>query len=351
MVELRQKSTIVGFYRGAHAGKLEGAEAEFRAATLGKGAGQTNHLPIDMLLSPNEFRHDEHPGRGTGGNTSGNHAALSEGSQQTIAGRVFARSIATFLGIPMPTVATGVVGYPKLTGGTTFSMQSPSGQQSAVAGTFAGEDLKPLRGTGAYEFRIEDAAQLEGIEDALRMDLREGIGNLLNHQVVNGNGTLPNVQGILTAVSATPTTNPGSADTFPQMVARLVGEVDGLYANGPRELRMAMRGDLYTYMASTFPTNDDSVSFFDYLSNRVGAITVNNILPAKTTNNDIGHVIVHRSGYPERAAVMPIWRNLDIVYDNITLADKGEIKLTAQVLFNFAVLADDAFANKKIRTS
>ena len=103
-------------------------------------------------------------------------------------------------------------------------------------------------------------------------------------------------------------------------------------------------------MAEVFATNDDSVSFYDYLTNRVGAIMVNNLLPAKS-GTDIGRVIVHKSAFPERSAVMPVWRNLDIVYDNISLADKGEIKLTAQVLLNFAVLDDDAFSVKKIRTA
>ena len=91
---------------------MEGPEAEFRAATLGNRA-EAHHLPIDMLLSPVEFRQMQTPVEDRAV-TSVADAALTEGNQQTIAGRVFARSIATFLGIPMPTVGVGVVGYPRL---------------------------------------------------------------------------------------------------------------------------------------------------------------------------------------------------------------------------------------------
>ena len=75
--------------------------------------------------------------------------------------------------------------------------------------------------------------------------MRDGISNLLNHQLVNGNGTAPNVSGLLHAVSATPSTSPANFDTFVEMVTRMLGEVDGLFAGSPRELRMVMRGDIY----------------------------------------------------------------------------------------------------------
>ena len=74
-----------------------------------------------------------------------------------------------------------------------------------------------------YEFRVEDVAELVGIEEALRRDLREGIDNLISNQVVNGNGSAPNVSGILDAVNATPSNTPGSADHFGAIIGRFFG--------------------------------------------------------------------------------------------------------------------------------
>ena len=331
VLELREKSSIAGFVQNMASNRSEGPEHEFRAAVLGD-SWALNHLPVDMLLPMNEYRRMHLPVE-EWAVTPVAAAALTEGNQGSIAGRVFARSIPGFLNIPMPTVGPGLAGYPKLSGGTTFSVQAASGEQLPVAGTFAGEELNPIRTTGGYEFRVEDVAKLVGIEEALRVDLREGVNNLLNNQSVNGNGTAPNVDGIIHAVGATPSANPGSADTFSQISDRLLGVVDGLFSTSPRDLQMVMKGDIYARLASTYATNDDSVSAFDHVAARVGGIMVNDIIPAKANNNDIGHVIVHRSGYPQRSALMPIWRNLEMTVDPYTGASKGEIKLTVVVLF------------------
>ena len=348
VLELRNRSSIAGFVTMSANQKIEGPEAEFRAAVLGDGA-MANHLPLEMLLTPGEFRRF-HQGPEERAVTTVAGGARTEGNQESIAGRVFQRSVPGYLGIPMPSVAVGSVGYPRLTGGTTFSVQSPSGEQLAVAGTFAGNELGPIRGTGSYEFRVEDVSRLIGIEETMRMDLRNGIDNLLNDQSVNGNGTAPNVSGIVHAVGATPSTNPTNADDFAEISGRILGEVDGLGAYGPMDLRLVMRSDIFQHMTSVFATNDDSVSAYDHLAARVGGIMVNNVIPAKS-NNDIGHVLVGKTGFPERAAVLPVWRALEYTVDPFTLAQKGEVRITATALFNFSVLDDDAFAVKKIRTS
>ena len=343
VLELRERSTLAGFVQGFHAGKVEGAEAEFRAAVLGDNFKQ-DHVPLEMLMPRSISGLEERAV------TPVAAAARTEGNQQTIAARVFKRSIPTLLGIPMPTVAAGAAGYPRLSGGTTFSMQSKSQEQAAVAGTFSGDELLPLRGTGSYEFRIEDVAELIGIEDTLREDLRSGMENLMSIQVTNGDGTAPNVEGIRHAITATPTTNPTGPDTFTAMVERFMEEVDGIYANGPADMRLVMRSDIFQFMASKFATNDDSVSAFNYLQARVGGITVNNHIPAKT-NNNIGNVIVHKMGANTRTAILPVWNAFSMVVDPYSLAQKGEVRLTAAVLFNFKVLDSDAFAVKKVRTS
>ena len=342
---LESRATLAGFVAGIHEGQVTGAEAEFRSAVLGESHGATD-VPLQMLMPRSELSGLEE--RAVTPVAAG---AISEGNQQTIAGRVFARSVPAFLGIPMPTVPAGSAGYPRLSGGTTFSVQAKSGSQAAVAGSFAGNELKPRRGTGSYEFRVEDVSELVGIEDALRSDLRAGIGNLLNNQAVNGSGTAPNVSGILNAVTATPSTDPTGADSFSDLASRFTSAVDGLYANDLADLRLVMRGDIYSHMASTFATNDDSVSAYDHLRERVGGVMVNNILPAKDGTSNIGNVIVRRTGSDIRHSVMPVWNAFSVVVDPYSLAQQGEIRLTASVLFNFAVTETSAYQNIKVRTS
>ena len=50
-------------------------------------------------------------------------AAAIQDNQQSILGRVFARSSLAFLGVNMPTVPVGAVSYPRLSAGTSADVR------------------------------------------------------------------------------------------------------------------------------------------------------------------------------------------------------------------------------------
>ena len=310
---------------------LDGAERELRQALLGDDARE-NWAPLDLLE--------------TRAVTPVAAAAVTEGNQQPIAGRVFARSVPGLLSIPMPTVAAGSAGYPHLASGTTFSNQQPSGEQAAVAGSFGGSELNPIRATASYEYRTEDEVKLVGVEDSLRRDLSAGLSNHFSDQVVNGNGTAPNVSGILNAVSATPGTDPNNADDFGEIAARFFGEVDGLTAYEQSDLRVIMAPDTYEHAVAVYRGNQSPVNAYENLRANLGLVSVSDHLPDAAS--DISLNIVHKASFPERNAVMPVWRNLAIIRDPFTLAQKGEVRLTVAAFWNFAILEDDAWAVKKV---
>ena len=302
-----------------------------------------------MLLTPRE-RAAYYDGIRTRAVTPVAAAARTEGNQDSIAARVFSRSLMVRLGIPMPDVPAGSAGYPRLISGTTFSQQSASGEQLPVAGTFGGAELAPVRATAGYEWRIEDEYRLVGIEEALRRDLRDGMSNHMDNQVLNGNGTAPNVAGVLNAVAATPTTDPANADDFAEYVARFAGEVDGLNAYSQDELQVVLSTHAYDLGVALYRGTDSTRSAYDQLVASVGSVTVSNRLPA-ADNNDISNSVVFKSAFPERSAVAPVWASMMLVVDPFTNASKGERRLTAITLWNFAVLDAAAFAVKKIRSA
>ena len=106
---LEKRSTLANFINGIHGGNLLGAEAEYRSAILSEGFGVAD-IPLSMLLPRSDRQMEERAV------TPVAAAAISEGAQQTIGGRVFARSVPAFLGIPMPSVAAGAAGFHGLTG-------------------------------------------------------------------------------------------------------------------------------------------------------------------------------------------------------------------------------------------
>ena len=346
IAEIHRRSSIFPYFLEATDGKLiDGAESELRSALLGDNA-QVGSAPIDILLSPAE-RAEFYKGQlETRVVTPVAAAAVTMGSQQAIAARVFSRSIASRLGIPMPSVGVGVAGYPHLETGATFSNQVPSGAQAAVAGSFGGAELNPIRATAAYEWRIEDEYKLRGVEAALRADLRNGMANHLDDQLVNGNGAAPNVEGILNAVSATPSADPASADDFAAIMARFVAEVDGLNAYEASDLQVVMSKDSYQHAITQYRGNSTTTSAYQQMISEVGGIMVSSRLPDAVS--DVSLNIVHKSSFPERSAVMPIWNSISFISDPYSLATKGERRLTAIVLYNFKVLDTDAWAVKKI---
>ena len=351
VVELRERSTLAGYIDAQLGGKeSDGAEAEFRSALFGDGVGGATDVPLAMLLSPAEFRDFAATPLETRAVTTVAAAAITESNQDSIAGRVFNRSVPSFLGINPVSVPVGAKGLPRLSGGTTFSQQAKSGSQAAVAGVFEGVEISPLRGTGSYEIRKEDIALLSGYEEAMRRDLREGLMNLMNDQVVNGTGTSPDVQGIRQAIAGTPATNPANVDDASEILAQFVSLIDGLYATNPSEIRAVMAGDIYQHCATQrFGTEGSSA--WDYLNERLGALMVNSIIPSKDAGTSIGMALCHKSGYPERSATLAVWSNIELTTDPYTLSQAGEVRIVATMLWNFQIEAAEAFANLKIRTT
>ena len=223
----------------------------------------------------------------------------------------------------MPTQALGSAGYPHLAGGTTFSQQGTGTEQAAVAGSFAGVELAPLRATASYEFSAEDVVKLQGLEAAFRMDLRDGLSNLMSIQALTGSGVAPNVEGIQTAISATPSTDPSDEDNFAEITQRFGGEVDGINAYTMADLRILMAADTYAHAITQYRGNNAEASAFDWLVQRSGGVQVSSHLADAVS--DISLNVVHKTSYPERSAVAPIWSGLQFISDPYSLATSPEL--------------------------
>ena len=165
--------------------------------------------------------------------------------------------------------------------------------------------------------------------------------------MLNGNGTAPNVEGLRTAIAATPTTDPANVDDFGEITQRFGSEVDGINAYGLGDLRILMSTGSHAHAITQYRGNQSTLSAYDWLMERVGGIQVSSRFPAPAS--DISHSVVHKMSYPERAAVAPFWGGgLQLIDDPYSLAQSGQRRITAIILWNFKVLADDAWAHLKV---
>ena len=348
---LLSRSSVIPLIAEATDGRhVDGAEAECRAAVLGDDGGG-NLMPIDLLLtddvetrSQTEYRADAV--------TPVAAAALADGSQSSVLERIFTRSVAARLGVSMPSVAVGATVYPIMTSGTTASMATDGTHVDAGAGIFSGFTLEPVRLSAGYLFNARQTLQLKNFEAILRRDLAAVLSDAMDDQVVNGNGTAPNVSGFLNELPAV--TRPAAADTFASYISKFTGAVDGLNAFTLADLRSVMGAASYSHMYAVYRGDNSDLPAYEAVAGRVGGLSVSSRIPAPTDSGGEANTqrnVLAMTSFPGRNAVAPIWRGLELIRDPYTSAGKGQVRLTAAMFWSFKILREAGWSLWAARTA
>lgn len=262
--------------------------------------------------------------------------------QQAVLPRIFQRSRTSFLGMRMPMVSSGEPVYPVLTGGTSGEAKSAGDAVEADAATFTAVMVAPTRLSARYIWRMEDVARFP-VEDALRSDMRMVMNDLLDEQVLNGNGTAPNMNGLLRNHAAGPL---GAAATeatttdFNQVLTKHYNYVDGKAAGMVSDVRTLMGVETYVFLATLFQ-GASGEQLYSLLS-RLGIRTaVWAGVPAKGTAGSAANVQQAIQTRRPGDAVVPVWQGVTMIRDPYTGAAKAEVALTAHMLANFKLLRSD----------
>lgn len=339
--ELVSKASIVPFLLEAveNSRPLDGVEHEARQALLGDDA-RTGLIPFEMLL------HDE-KGIEERADTATPlaSAAVTPGGQADILQRVFSQSVANRLLVSMPMVDVGESNFPVLLTGTSASMAAPGAAVDATAGSFTGFNLEPIRLQARYLFRQEDVYKLRGIEDSLRRDLVSLLSDKLDDQIINGNGTAPQVNGF---ISELPTvTDPLAVTTWAQYIANFTGLVDGLNAYSLNDIRSIIGSKTFVYGETLYRTTQSDISAQRLMEERTGGVSVSSRMGTANIQTNLAAL----TSYPGANAVAPIWRAIEVLRDPYTNAGTGEISLTATMFFNFKLVRETGFKLFKVRTA
>ena len=341
---LLRRASILPYMSEAVDGRAcAGIEHEVRSGLLGDTA-RAGLLPMEMLLDePHERRADAATTVATD--------AQTPGSQASILQRVFTRSIAARNKVSMPMVTVGQANFPILSGGTSASNVTAGDPKDAMAATFTGFSLDPVRLSARYLFRYEDVAKLRNYESVLRRDLTATMTDAMDNEVVNGDGTAPSVNGFLSELAAP--TDPTGATTWSEWLKSHTDQVDGINAYQLSDLMCTIGKESFTYLETLFRTgatdNGPRASAQEYVMNRIGGGMVSSRIPAPASNIQLG--LIAKTSYPGRNAVAPIWRAMELIRDPYSGAAHGEVALTALMLWNFKVLRETGWALVKVRTA
>ena len=319
---------------------VTGAESELRAAVFGEHA-RDGLVPWEALLPRHEARAD----------TATTAPSDVGQSQASILGRIFADTAAAYLGVSMPHVGIGEVNYPVLSAGVSPEMKSTGAVKDAEPATISTTVLEPRRLTARYLFSVEDTARLRGMEEALRRDLSGALGEKIDDQILNGNGTAPNVSGFLSALTAP--TAPTAIATFSDFVGAASQAVDGRYARNLPGVKMLVGATTYA-LAGTLMNTSGDVAVSDYLIARSGGFITSALIPAPPasgTGQNIQAAIVYRAARGAGSAVAPVWQGLELIRDPYTHAAKGQVSITAVALWAFSVIRSDAYVRRAFKVA
>lgn len=264
--------------------------------------------------------------------------------ERDFVGRVFAGGAAAFLGVRFDTVPVGEASYFVLTAGATPESKAAGAEKDAEEASLTGIVMEPHRLSAAYTIRIEDLARSMRYEPGLRTDLIGAANEKIDSIVLNGEANGPD--GFFDTL--TDPTAPGAAvPTRAKAVQLATQGVDGRYARNLREVRTLLGDESYRVVASLF-TDQAETSAADYLLANSGGLAASALVP-DAKNNIQGGMIARAGVMGNAVAAMWDMAAMTIVRDEYTRANRGEVRLQLNMLWDFKILRSDGFKRIAVR--
>ncbi len=330
---LLERVTVADYLQAASAGLgLTGPAAELNAALevpITGGAGGVA-VPWRVIAGPAEPERRESNGGEPERRAFTDTSAYAGGVQaRPILQRLFGRDILAALGVRMDSVPAGRSEWPLLTGGAAPGMKAEgTAADAAVSASFSTETLKPKRLTGKYEFTHEQAAQVPGIEAALRRDLGDAVRAKMSDLALNGDeGTNAHEpDGFLTKIAAP--TAPAAVATYSDYAGVPASGVDGIHAGDESESSFVLGVASYQHAAKTYRTGAGAESAIESLKRRAGRVMASSFVPAAASNVQNGNILhaAGPNGGPMRGdSVAAVWPSLELIRDPYSKASQGVV--------------------------
>ena len=341
-LELRSTASLTAYIRAALSGRqVDGPEAELRDA-----AGIGNGIPLELW--------DVAPA--ANGETRQDAATVAPGTVgvnlDAIRPAVFAASIAPMLGIEMPRVESGSYASATISTSLTAAAQVAGAEAHATAAGFTVTSVTPKRISARLGIRVEDVAAVGQVnfESVLRENLSLVLSDALDSQVINGDGSSPNLSGIFARLTAP--SDPTTVADFDAFATAHAGGIDGLWSNTLKEVSVVCGPATMALAARTFQTATSykgELSSAAYAMANTGGLWTNRRMPDAAS--DIQQAILYRMGRSMmggagamRTAVCPHWNEISID-DIYSGSASGERFFTMHVLLGDVILVQpDAYA-------
>ena len=253
--------------------------------------------------------------------------------QRPILQRLFGPGILDALGVRVDSVPAGRSEWPLITAGVAPTQKAEgAAADAAVAATFGTETLKPKRLTGRYEFTHEMAAEVPGVEMALRRDLADAVKSKMSDLILNGDeGTNAyEPDGFLT-VLADPG-DPTAASVYGDYAGAAATAVDGVHASNEDQVTAVIGVASYQHAARVYRAgagSDESAS--EALKRRSAMCMASSYVPAPAGANKIQDGNIFHAAGPNGGGAMrgdsiaAVWPTLEVIRDIYSMASQGVV--------------------------
>ena len=336
---LQGKVSVTDYFSAAMSGAPAAGAASELNAEIGIGA---DRMPVEFLI-----------GRDIQNAVTG--IDTTAGQPSGWLDLAFSGSVIDRLGISRSMVSDGKAEYPAVTAIGTPAQRGKEEAASAAAWTVAVTEAVPKGMTLHIEYANEDAYRNPGMEDALSRNMRMAAMDRMDHVVIlgdtAGSGTDSDIDGLtgLAGVDEQTLSQSNKAKAV-NTVGAFSAMLDGKYAGGYGDLRIvASEGAGQLWASTSGESTGAQTLMLSELLQRNGVDYMIRTFESATTNGKFG-AVVGKGRNMEGAAHVSVWRDVQLIRDQYTGAAKRQVKLTANLFWDFQVLRAANFARVKFVT-
>ena len=337
LLELRSK---VSFADYAHAvvrdAPYDGAAAEFNQEIGLTGA---RDFPLEMLAPPLETR----------ATTDADTAV----TQRRWIDRLFADTMAVRLGVTMESVEPGQAAFPVTTAGAVAKQRDRAEAAADDAWTMSTTQMEPIGRRARLVFSMEDNLRVPGLDAALRRDLEMDMTESVDRAIFEGDDTATtaanDIVGLVSAANVVEQTITQAAKVKGAgTLAAFAALIDGKHASMTADLNVVLTVGAYRLWLATLANTGAAVdtTILEFLRRAGIETAARGDIEAATTDGKFGAFVGRGRGIAG-AAVAAVWENGRLIRDEITKAASGEVALTLQYAWNFALPRPSNFARIK----
>ncbi|MDE0341950.1 MAG: phage major capsid protein [Deltaproteobacteria bacterium] len=343
--ELRPGVSLVDYLRAcADAKPLEGRAAELnQELQLPEAAGITE-IPLRLFAPETEER--------AAIDVSGTaNLDAYVGQPRPWLDRLVRMTQAQRLGVTFDSVAVGEAIYPLTTTATSAHQVQRGDAIGESAFAFTLTKLTGKRYGASYRLRIEDLRTVPGLEAAIRRDVELVMGLHVDSAVFLGKdptGTGADITGLNAATGVKALTLTAANAIKALEIYKVIGGLsDGIRMTRGREANLVLSDKVQAKLEAAVMGSTDTASMTlmsEWLAEHIMGYGVYNGLSANATpaSNDIVGIGSMPRGLPG-AAVVAMWPSVQMIRDPYSSAQKGEVVVTMQGLYDFAVIRPNQF--------